>query len=124
MPKPGVRTQTATSPVQILFNVQYQLSLSCRVSPTGVTANADGKKIVPAGTPLYGDVNNRDTDFTVAGTTVAGILLHATDVTDGINNAACLTFGFVNLNRLDTATQAKITSAVKTALPMVQFLKG
>jgi len=127
MPRPGVFTTDAVNMTQILFNVEHQLSLSVRVSDSGVPANPDdcNRKIIKAGTPLYGDVNNRDVDFTTTGGgTVAGLLLHDLDVTHGTNNSACLIFGFVNLNRLHVDVQALITPAVSAALPMVQFLRG
>ena len=53
-----------------------------------------------------------------------GVLLHDVDVTAGNANATMLIFGFVNLDRLDAATQALITNAVKIALnAKVTFLK-
>lgn len=127
MYRPGiVEKKIAETGNQILFNVQYQLSVGVKLAAT-VTADANGEKIVKAGTPLYGDILDRDTAFDIVTGTgnapVAGILLHDTDVSIPVNNAQCLLFGFVNLDRLDTATAALITSTVKTALPMIKFLK-
>lgn len=122
--RPGLEKVEATSGNQILFNVQYQLSVGCKLTAT-VASDSEGRKIVKAGTPLYGDILNRDAILGIsdASGAVAGILLHDTDVDVLVNNAQCLIFGFVNLNRLDSATSALITDAVKTALPMVKFLK-
>jgi hypothetical protein len=53
------------------------------------------------------------------------VLLHDVDVTDGNVNGTVLIFGFVNTNRLESDVQAKITSAVKTALDAkVTFIAG
>lgn len=120
----GIKKTTAGAPVQILFNVQNQMSVSAIVSAAaGVTVGS--KKIVKAGTPVTGDLTNRATAFTAAGTNNAvGVLLHDVDVTDGDNNASVLIWGFVNLDRLDSTTAAKITEEVKTALKgSVWFLK-
>lgn len=124
MYRPGiVEKKIAETGNQILFNVQYQLSVGVKLTAT-VAADANGEMIVKAGTPLYGDILDRDTAFSItAGGTLAGILLHDTDVSIPVNNAQCLLFGFVNLDRLDAATAALITSTVTEGLPMIKFLK-
>ena len=118
----GIKSRTAGAPVQILFNVHNQMSVSIIVDKTaGVEEN--GRTIVKAGTPLGGDLANRKTAFTSDGDTV-GVLLHDVDVTDGPNNGTLLIWGFVNLDRIDATTAAKITDAVKTALKgAIWFLK-
>ena len=101
----GFKQTVGAAPVQILAVVDPQVSFSCLVSDTGVSAGTDGKKVVKADTPV-------------------GVLLHDVDVTDGKNNGTCLVFGFVNLERLDETTAALITSKVKTALNgKVTFIK-
>ena len=122
----GIKKTTHAAPTQILFNVQLQQSVGVIVSATGITAGSDGKKIVKAGTPLAGDLTARGTAFAKSSSTVeaVGVLLHDVDVTAGNNNGTLLIFGFVNLNRLDTATVALITSDVKEELnAKVTFLK-
>lgn len=129
--KSGITTVTAVTPNQILFNVAHQVSVGVKLAKnfTGaVTEN--GRKIVKAGTPLTGDLTARGTAFTAEVTSEAGVsnavgvLLHDVDVTDAIGNGSLLIFGFVNLNRIDATTAAKITSGVKTALKgNVTFLK-
>ncbi len=120
----GVTKTSFASTNQILFNVQNQMSVGVQVSDAA-SVTVDGKKIVKAGTPLTGDLKNRLTAFTVSdGTAASGVLLHDVDVTSGAGNGILLIWGFVNLNRLDTATQALITTAVETALSgKVTFLK-
>lgn len=125
----GITKQTAVTPNQILFFTDPQVSVSILVDNTGISAGDDGKKIIKAGTPVTGDLTARGTAFTKASTTegvsnAVGVLLHDVDVTAGNNNATLLIFGFVDLNKLDTATAALITTEVKTALKGgVAFLK-
>lgn len=120
----GIKKETAGAPVQILFNVQNQMSVSIQVAKEAGVVEG-GKTIVKAGTPLSGDLTNRSAAFSAAGTGDAvGVLLHDVDVTDGAGNGTLLIWGFVNLNRIDSGTAAKITDDVKTALKgAVWFLK-
>lgn len=122
----GINKTVGTAPVQILFNVQNQMSVGVKIAKNfagAVTEN--GRKIVKAGTPLTGDLTARDTAFTAAGADNAvGVLLHDVDVTDTDANCSLLIWGFVNLNRIDSTTAAKINTGVKTALAgKVWFLK-
>lgn len=124
----GITKTSGTTPNQILFSVQNQVSVSIKLAHnfTGaVTEN--GRKIVKAGTPLNGDLTNRATKFTAAADTTkpaVGILLHDVDVTDADANATLLIWGFVNLDRVDTTTAALITANRKTELAgKVWFLK-
>ena len=52
---------------QILFCTDPQVSVGIIVDDTGVDAGDDGRKIVPAGTPMYGSLLDRATPFTVSG---------------------------------------------------------
>ena len=126
--KTGITKVVGTAPVQILFNVQNQFSVGIKVDDANyVTEN--GRKIVKAGTPLTGNLEARETAFVKATTSsgssnAVGILLHDVDVTEGDTNGTLLIWGFVDLNKLDTATAALITTEVKTALKGgVTFLK-
>lgn len=122
----GIKRETAGAPVQILFNVQNQMSVSIRVDDA-VAVTENGRKLVKAGTPLNGDLTARNTAFKAAADTTApavGVLLHDVDVTDGDANGSLLIWGFVNLDRLDTATAALITANRKSELAgRVWFLK-
>lgn len=124
----GVKKETFGSGNQILFAVEHQVSMGIVVDKSvGVTVG--NKKIAKAGTPITGNLDARETAFTEAKTGSAseasdavGVLLHDVDVTVGDNNGAILLFGFVNTNRIDDTTKAKLTSYVKTALPMIEFV--
>ena len=125
----GIKKTSAVSTNQILFATTPQMSVGVVVANTGITAGADGKKIIKAGTPISGDLTARTTPFTKASTSTGtsnatAILLHDVDVTNGNANATALVFGFVDLNKLDTTTAGLITSEVKTALKgNVTFIK-
>lgn len=122
----GIMKETYGNKNQILFAVEHQVSMGIVVDTTcGVAEN--GRKIAKAGTPVTGNLDERTTAFTPAVTTAGasnavGILLHDVDVTDDDNNGTVLLFGFVNTNRIDETTKAKITTEVKAALPMIKFV--
>lgn len=122
----GIHKVTGTAPVQILFNVQNQMSVSILVANSVPTQTVDGRKIVKAGTLLNGDLTARGTAFAAAadGKPAVGVLLNDVDVTDGDANGSLLIWGFVNLDRIDETTAALITSARQQELAgKVWFLK-
>lgn len=110
-------------------------SVGAVIGNTGISADSNGKKIVKAGTPLYGDLLARNTAFVKATTTpgeggaadtsnAVAIALKDVDVTAGNANGTILIFGFVDLEKIDSTTAELITDAVKTALPKITFIKG
>lgn len=125
--RPGIKKETLAAPQQILFNVQNQMSVPILVDKTMASVTVDGRKVVKAGTPLNGDLTARGTAFKAAADTTApavGVLLHDVDITDNNANGTLLIWGFVNLDRLDSATAALITANRKTELAgRVWFLK-
>lgn len=115
--KSGFTKAAGAAPVQILANVELQHSMGVVVAQGATAADATGRKIVKAGTPLAGNLDTRTTAFTQAtGADAVGVLLHDVDVTAGNANGTLLMFGFVNTNRIDSTTKALITQEVKTAL--------
>lgn len=125
--RPGIKKETLAAPQQILFNVQNQMSVSILVDKTMASVTVDGRKVVKAGTPLSGDLTARGTAFKAAVDTTApavGVLLHDVDITDTNANGTLLIWGFVNLDRLDSATAGLITATRKTELAgRIWFLK-
>lgn len=131
----GIKKTTYGGPVQILFNVQNQMSVGIKLAKNfagAVTEN--GRKVVKAGTPLSGDLTARGTAFVAAaddstgsagdGKPAVGVLLHDVDVTDADANATLLIWGFVNLSHVDPTTATLITAARKTELAgQIWFLK-
>lgn len=113
----GITKVVGAAPVQILFNVEHQMSVGIKLAQGfagAVTEN--GRKIVKAGTPLTGDLTNRSNPFTAAAGSAVGVLLHDVDVTDSIGNGSLLIHGFVNLDRIDATTKALLTSEVQTSM--------
>lgn len=131
--KSGVTKVTAVDVTQILANVDLQMSVGCIVPSTMQTsANADGRKIVPAGTPLKIDLSNLQTaaakpttnPAAASGATASdmnAVLLHDVDVTAGNANGTALIFGFVNLNRIDATTVALLKAGT---FGQITFLKA
>lgn len=129
----GIKSTTGAAPTQILADVDNQFSVGCIVPSTmQATANDGTRKIVKAGTPLKIDLSNLQTPAaapttdpaTASGTTASdmnAVLLHDVDVTDGNANGTALIFGFVNLNRVDTTTAAKLKAGT---FGLVTFLKA
>lgn len=124
----GVRKETYGNTNQILFAVEHQVSMGVVVSKALGVAEGT-KKVVKAGTPLTGNLDVRTTAFTAAtagssteASNAVGVLLHDVDVTTGDANGTLLLFGFVNTNRIDATTKAKLTDIVKAAMPMIKFV--
>lgn len=127
----GITKTTGAGPNQILLFTQPQASLGVVVgSATTAFQTVNGRKIVKAGTPLFGNLDTRTVAFvqetTTTGTSNAvGVLLHDVDITSGNANGTLLVNGFVNTSRLDVTTKALVTAAVKTALnAKVTFIAG
>lgn len=130
--KTGVRHEVYSDVSQILLDPALKYTMGIVVDQTAGTEDSTTKrKIVKAGTPLTGNLDERTTAFTAAAdsgspsaSNAVGVLLHDVDVTAGDANGEIVIFGFINMNRIDTTTQAKITATVKSALPMVKFIKA
>lgn len=122
----GIKKTTLTNGSQILANVDLQASVGCIV-PTSIGISEGGRTIAKAGTPLKINLENLQSDAALATASVVmnAVLLHDVDVTDGKANGTALIFGFVNLNRIDSTTAGKITTA-RTASgisPLLTFVK-
>ena len=125
----GITKQSFTTPKSILISPETAVALSVVVGNTDVSADAEGKKIIKAGTPLKGSFEARNTAFVVAtadeGETADAnaVALHDIDVTSGNANGTALAMGVVNLNNVDTATQALLTTEIKNAFKHILFVK-
>lgn len=128
----GITSTNYSNIKQILANVELQASVGCIVDDAIVaTADANGKKIAKAGTPIVVNFANLQAPA-VAPTEASGgnpavpanaVLLHDVDVTKGDANGTALYFGVVNINRLDTDIQAKVTAGVNT-IGAITFIKA
>ena len=124
-----VVTNTYAAPQKhiLIGNDSYMLTLPGIIKATGVSAGTDGKKVVKAGTPLYGDIEKRDTGFTISGAegaTPVCVLMHDVDVTAGDENGTIVIAGCVDLLKLEASVKTALTSTVKAALPRIIFVEG
>lgn len=125
MPKGGFTTASAVTPKTILFNNEPKITVGIVVDDTGGTAGDDGKKIIKAGTPVTGSLEDRTTPWTkTSSNDVVGVLLDDVDVTGGTGNATVIIFGTVDLNKVDDDVNELLTTTIKEALDgKVYFLK-
>ena len=96
-----VSNRTTVSDINFLAAANPQ-TFTYQVSDAGVTANAQGRKIVPAGTIL--PVNDA---------TAAGILYTDVDVTAGPQPGALIVEGYILSARLPVAPAATAITALK-----------
>lgn len=92
--------------IEILKSSHF-ISFTRQVSDAGVTANADGRKIVPAGTV-----------YPANDATAEGILLNDVDVTHGPQPGAVVVEGYVIEARLPVAVDA----LAKPEMPEIKFV--
>lgn len=106
---------------EILKFPDHYVNLAITVDDTGITANAEGKKIVPAGTILGGGFLADDTKKAVKANdnTAEGVLFNDTDVTYGPASGAALIHGFIATEKLPEAPTADAIAALK----QITFLK-
>lgn len=129
MAKMGAVVTKGRNNKQILANATLFQAFGAQISGTGVSA-VNGRKIIPAGTPVGGAENfceDEQAELVVTNTAedaaeTQGVLLYEVDVTEGVNNGTVLVFGFVNENRLDE--KLTVVDEAKTALDgKVTFVK-
>lgn len=109
-----VKTDYAT-PKQILADPNLQFSIGCLVPTSVVNSTTTTAK---AGTPICVDLNNINTACKkVDNSTVFAnaVLLHDVDLSHGQANGTALIFGFIDLNKVDTATQTPLKTALSNA---------
>ena len=129
---------TYTNKNEILKFADHYVAIPVMVDDAGIVTNADGKKIVLAGTIIGGlgstnTILGNDTTLATkhntqsgatttagAGVDAEGVLLNDVDVTSGDAPGAMLIHGFVNLTKLPEAPSADAIAALKTR---ITFLK-
>lgn len=100
---------------EILKFPDHYVALAVTVDDTGVTANSDGKKIVPAGTIVGGGFLTDDTEYAVKKNSAdaEGVLLNDVDVTYGPASGAAIIHGFIAIDKLPEAPHADAIAALK-----------
>lgn len=99
MPNKIVKKTYAPADDQILFMTQPYAAVGVLLANTGIDADANGKKIVKAGTPINGDLTNRASAFvkspsavsesataTVTGTGITAASVTASTFGGAVNN--------------------------------------
>jgi hypothetical protein len=109
-----------TNTKEILKFADHYVAISVTVDDTGIVANADGKKIVPAGTILGGGFLNSTNVAKKATTTgdpaasdAQGVLLTDVDVSYGSASGAAVIHGFIDTAKLPVAPTAEEAAALK-----------
>ena len=122
----GVETRSYGAPEKtILVDPLNSTAVSIEVANTGVTADSEGKKIIKAGTPVYGSLRARNTAFTISGVSgakPAGVILHDVDVTSGKKNSQIVIFGTIDVSKVDSAVAATLIAA-EANLKMIQLIQ-
>ena len=109
----------------LIANDSYLVSLPVVVGNASVVADANGRKILKAGTPIDGDITKREKAFVkTAGTAPAGVLLHDVDVTEGEANGTLVLAGCVDLLKMAEDVQELYTSELVSAMPRIIAVKG
>lgn len=128
MPQSMVTKKSYTNDYKdVLLNKDLAHEIGVQVSNTGVSNNAEGRKIIPAGTPLGGSVDpliTRNTVLSVTnsssnGANAKGILRYPVDVTNGNATATLIVAGVVDVSKCPS-----IDNTVKTALTHIIFQDG
>lgn len=93
----------------------HYVNMPITVDDTGVTVNADGKKIVPAGTVMGGGVLTDATKKAIKSNdaNAEGVLFYDVDVTYGPAPGALTIHGFIDLSKLPEAPAAEAVTALK-----------
>ena len=115
----------------VALNPDNLFEIGVLVNNTGVTADANGRKIIKAGTPVGAsakvlDVRNTVlsvTNTSATGENAQGVLRHDVDVTDAtspaVANATLIVRGEVDSSKCPT-----IVAEAKTALTHIIFVNG
>lgn len=104
-----------TTPKEILKFPEHHMSVAVTVDDTGILANTEGRKIVPAGTIVGGGfLTNRSAKAVAKNDASAlGVLRYDVDVTNGPSPGAAVIHGFVDLAKLPTVPDATAIAALK-----------
>lgn len=116
-----VETIRTNGKTEILKFPDHYVALAVTVSDVGVTANAEGKKLVAAGTIIGGGFLGSETIHAVKtnATGAEGVLLNTVDVTYGPAPGAAVIHGFIDKDKLPEVPAA----AAVTELNMIKFIK-
>lgn len=117
-------TTTYGNKKEILKIPDTYVALPGIIDISEVEFNEEGKKIIPAGTPVGGSMLGSSTPFKIANdATAQGLLLNDLDATHGNTNAAVLIFGFVDYEKI-AANGVTLTAEAIGALKGITFINS
>ena len=122
-----VKRASYEAPEDVLLNPDNAFEIGVQVNGTNVSADANGRKIIKAGTPVGATTSvleTRNTVLSVANTSstganAQGVLRHDVDVTNGVANATLIVRGEIDSSKCPT-----IANEAKTALVHLIFVNG
>jgi len=127
-----VKTTTYNAPEKdVALNPDNLFEIAVQVTNTGVVAGADGRKIIPAGTPIGSSTSALETRNTILavtnssedGANAQGVLRHDVDVTNATTTAG-VTATMIVRGEVDSSKCPTIASAAKAALTHIIFVNG
>lgn len=122
-----IKSKSYGNTKEILLDPDTAYAIPVQVSNKNVTANADGRKILPAGTVLGGATSALMTRTAVldkvADNTAQGILLWDLDVTDGTETGTMVVRGVIDSSKITNFTTL-VPSAAQGAMPHIIFRNG
>lgn len=109
---------------EILHNSDYEaITVTISKATTG-TETVSGRKVLPAGTPVFGenatsifDERNQKAIKATSNAKADGVTLHDVDLTDGDAATAIVYRGTVKSTKVEGYTEE-----LKTALPLIKFV--
>ena len=124
-----VSSQAYNAPVKdILLAKELAFEIGVQVGNKGVSNNSEGRKIIPAGTPIGGltsALDDRKAILTVTtggsdGVNAQGVLRYDVDVTAGNANGTMVVCGVVDTSKCPST----LDTNAKTALKRIIFVNG
>lgn len=111
-----------TNMVAFLLQPETAFQVSVMIGNTGVANDANGRKIIKAGTPIGGTTSALETRSTVLqqtntsslGANTQGILTYEVDVTNGAVSASMIVAGRIDTSRLPVAIDDSAKSALES----------
>ena len=111
-----------TNSVAFLLQPETAFSVSVMVGNTGVSNDANGRKIIKAGTPIGGTTSALESRGTVLQTTntsslganTQGILAYEVDVTNGSVSVAMIVAGRIDTSRLPVEMVAEAKTQLES----------
>ena len=109
----SIETKSFGNDKQILIAPELAFTIGCLVTNTGVSADAEGKKVLKAGTPVGGSdvLVNRQAVLVKNTDAPQGVLLHDVDVTKGQANATLVVEGTIDIEKLDEEVKTLVNTA-------------